>query len=384
MITTIQQFKESLLSHIGSINPDKKQIFVDTTFSPTFQALLYSELKRVLPHGYQFDLSTHGTRNFLKITDIDGKLIKFSLGENTSVYKIKNMIKQKIKINEKIEVTGFNDLVDIWNEYLKLVDIIDGIISENDGLSDSYWKAGVEEELNKITNEYQISTAKQIFDHHDEIIKNFNDLYDGLQGWTGAGHNISRYGNINKINKKLIKKLELTEAMNNSDLDENLVQTYWNSMTPENRIKTFKVTPEQSVKHWMGANSLDYLEREEILMSMGIGATNFAPVEESVNNSNNYVLEEIVTTFLAQYIDDNADYTLDSDGETVMLYIPAKDVWFDITNSEAPEMKILQAEFDEFCRANDLYDGEVTTTDGFTDLVFSADTDIIDVRNPRG
>lgn len=364
---------ENLLMAQGAINPDRKQIFKTTTFGPAFQSELYAELKRVLPHGSQFDIKKWGNRNFLIITNVEGQEFKFPLGEVTSVYKVKNMIKQKITLNEKIKINGYNDLVDIWNEYIKLVDIIDGIISENGELSDSYWQTGVEQNI--ITD---ISTVQQIFDRQDEIIKNFNDLYDGLQGWISAGHNISRYGNINKINKKLIT----TEAMNWKD-EENLIHTIWNNMTPQERELRFNITPEQSTKTWIGNNGLNYMEREEILQQIGVKdeIKDEITVESHNDNSDNYILEPIVDGFLAPYIKDNMEYTLDSDGDTVMLYIPANNVNFDITNIESVKFKFIQTAFDEFCKANDLYDGDVSTTDT-NELVLSADTDIIDVRNP--
>jgi len=110
----------------------------------------------------------------------------------------------------------------------------------------------------------------------------------------------------------------------------------------------------------------------------------FSVVTESVgNNASNYVLEDIVDGFLQPYITEMTDYRLDHDGNTVMLYIPIDDVKFDIKDQHSPEWNILNLAFQEFCNEHGLYDFEVTTTDGYTDLVFSADTDTIDVRNPR-
>jgi len=384
MITTINEWlktNENLLAAQGALNPPKNQVFTKSSLGPTFETELYAELKRLLPHGYTFDIKMWGNRNFLVITDIAGQSLKFPLGENTTVYKVKNMIRSKIALNESV-TTDFNKLVDMWNEYLKLVDICDGILSENGELSDAYWKEGTEVELDRITNELGINNAHDIFKHRAEIIQNFNDLYDGLQGWNGAGN--KNFGDINAINKNLF----LNEAMSKSNQDENLVLTVWNSMTPENRIKTFNVATEQSVKTWMGVNSLGYLERQAILQRIGLNKQQELVEQKSVSieethNNENYVLEDIIFDFLAPYIKPAADYTLDSDNETVMLYIPATDVLFDITNIESPEFKILLDKFKEFCNANNLYDCDVTTTSNNTDLVFSADTDIIDVRNPR-
>ena len=78
-----------------------------------------------------------------------------------------------------------NNYLDIWNQYLKLVSIIDGIISENGELSDSLWREGVESKLDELTNgDVNLNFIKT---HIDEIIQNYKDLYDGLEGWYMEG-----------------------------------------------------------------------------------------------------------------------------------------------------------------------------------------------------
>lgn len=109
-----------------------------------------------------------------------------------------------------------------------------------------------------------------------------------------------------------------------------------------------------------------------------VGYRNYGISEGAAKN--NYVLEDAIEGFLKPYIKDGADYTLDDDDNTVMLYIPASDMLFDIRDLHAPEWNILRLAFQEFCKQNDLYDFDVTTTDGDTEFVLSADVDIVDTR----
>ena len=111
--------------------------------------------------------------------------------------KVKNF---KQFVNENVN----EDLITLWNNYLKLVDIIDGIISEEGELSTRYWKDGLEEELDEITS--NTKTTKDIFNNKQKIINNFNMLMDGIDGWISEGKSISRYGSLSKINKSLFKK----------------------------------------------------------------------------------------------------------------------------------------------------------------------------------
>lgn len=96
------------------------------------------------------------------------------------------------------------DLINLWNNYLKLVDIIDGIISEHGELLTRYWKDGLEEELDDIIS--NTKTTKDIFNNKQRIIDNFNKLMDGIDGWISEGKSISRYGSLSKIDKSLFMK----------------------------------------------------------------------------------------------------------------------------------------------------------------------------------
>jgi hypothetical protein len=166
---------------------------------------------------------------------------------------------------------------------------------------------------------------------------------------------------------------------------------------PEGTLKTTESLSDiwSSIKSWFASfketimNMLPGMEAK--LQTIKAQANNFnattetvVNVTESISDDKKYILEDTIEGFLKPYIDEIADYSLDSDGTTVMLYVPADDVKFDITDQHAPEWNILNLAFQEFCKANDLYDFQVTTTDGYTNLVLSADTDIVDMRQyPR-
>ena len=77
---------------------------------------------------------------------------------------------------------------------MELVEIIDGIISENGELSDSFWKSGVEQKLDELTPEnVDLNFIKT---HLIEIVQNYKDLYDGLEGWYSEGR--KNFGDIPK------------------------------------------------------------------------------------------------------------------------------------------------------------------------------------------
>ena len=84
-------------------------------------------------------------------------------------------MERRIKLFENFD----NDL-DLWNTYMSIIDGIDGIISEHGELNDSYWKDGVEEELDEITSDTQ--TVADVKKNKERIIANLKDLLDGLDG----------------------------------------------------------------------------------------------------------------------------------------------------------------------------------------------------------
>lgn len=96
-------------------------------------------------------------------------------------------------------------------------------------------------------------------------------------------------------------------------------------------------------------------------------------------------LEDILQMeFVKKYLTDDFDYTEDSDFnqgyDTLMLEIPAKYVTFDIRDEKSEAFAELLKGFEAFCKENDLYEPEVTTTADYSTLVFAADTDMVDVR----
>lgn len=106
------------------------------------------------------------------------------------------------KLNESVDYTN-DELVKMWNNYMKLVDIIDGIISEHGELPDNYWSDDCDSDLDFLTDAE--ITVDYIRDNIELIKKNFNDLLDGLSGWVASGHDIDRYGSLNGIDKNIMK-----------------------------------------------------------------------------------------------------------------------------------------------------------------------------------
>lgn len=107
------------------------------------------------------------------------------------------------KWGEYLNENSNSELINLWNEYLKLVDIIDGILSEHGELSDAYWQTGLAEELDSITE--VVKTTKDVSDNKERIIKNAKSLLDGLTGWDEAGKSLSRYGSLLSIKTSLFK-----------------------------------------------------------------------------------------------------------------------------------------------------------------------------------
>ena len=93
--------------------------------------------------------------------------------------------------------------ITFWSEYIKLVDIMDGIISEHGELSLRYWKKGVETEMEDIT--FMVLTTDDVVRHKDRITANFKLLMDGLNGWASEGRSVSRYGSLSNINISLFE-----------------------------------------------------------------------------------------------------------------------------------------------------------------------------------
>lgn len=85
--------------------------------------------------------------------------------------------------------------------------------------------------------------------------------------------------------------------------------------------------------------------------------------------------------FLKKYlVSDDIEVNLDDDKNKLFLIIPSQYITFDLSDSDDVAWKELEIEFNEFCTKNGLYDPIVTTTDNDEDLVFSAETVLVDTR----
>ena len=96
-----------------------------------------------------------------------------------------------------------NQAMQFWGEYVKLVNIMEGIISEHGDLSLRYWQKGVEQEMEDIT--FFVLTTDDVVKHEKRIKANFNLLLDGLSGWASEGKSFSRYGSLSDIDIELFK-----------------------------------------------------------------------------------------------------------------------------------------------------------------------------------
>jgi hypothetical protein len=102
------------------------------------------------------------------------------------------MIIKKFKLFEAAAPWSQQQLIMLWEAYMSIVNGIDGIISEEGELSNSYWKDNVEKDLDNITN--YVKNIEQIEEKKSDIIKNFGELLDGLKGAMASGRiNQSRY-----------------------------------------------------------------------------------------------------------------------------------------------------------------------------------------------
>lgn len=87
----------------------------------------------------------------------------------------------------------------IWSKYLKLVDILDGIISENGSLPRSYWKSEDIKEMDDLTESSK--TLGDLQRNESRIVKNFNNLLESTNAYISVGHSIDRYGSMRGLKK---------------------------------------------------------------------------------------------------------------------------------------------------------------------------------------
>ena len=97
------QINENHMIHIGSLNLPKDNLFKKSTFSPSFQSIIYGALRDILPQSYKIDIKKFGDKNTISIIDFNNKRYAFRVDDNTSIAKILKMIKAKMKITESIE-----------------------------------------------------------------------------------------------------------------------------------------------------------------------------------------------------------------------------------------------------------------------------------------
>jgi hypothetical protein len=115
---------------------------------------------------------------------------------------MENKIKNWNEFLNENDSKNNNHYIDLWNNYLSLVDIIDGVISEYGELPSSYWQDNCQQDLDNITSEQNV-TVQYISDNETKIKTNFKELMDGLNGWMGAGNGISKYGSLSDIDISL-------------------------------------------------------------------------------------------------------------------------------------------------------------------------------------
>jgi hypothetical protein len=166
----------------------KFHLIDDIKILPTSVSLHYSD-----PYGHSVNINP----KYPILALIKGVKVIQKIKESDS----SNLI---LKFNKFMKVNeSSNSPVKIWNEYVKLVDIIDGILSEHGELSSRYWIDSAYDELEDITN--ADVTIEYITSNLSRIRQNFKDLWDGLEGWSISGHSVERYGNMYEIDKSLFE-----------------------------------------------------------------------------------------------------------------------------------------------------------------------------------
>ena len=90
-------------------------------------------------------------------------------------------------------------LTTIWSKYLKLVDILDGIMSEHGTLPQSYWNPQDTQEMDVLTS--TLKTVGDLQANEKRIVENFNKLLESTNAWISAGNSIDRYGSMRGLKK---------------------------------------------------------------------------------------------------------------------------------------------------------------------------------------
>ena len=90
-------------------------------------------------------------------------------------------------------------IVDLWNSYLGLVYILDGVIAEHGELPTSFWNLSAEADMRYIAKHR--TTIAYISTNKEQIVHNFKELWNGLEEYVIAGNDVSKYGSIESIDK---------------------------------------------------------------------------------------------------------------------------------------------------------------------------------------
>lgn len=132
----------------------------------------------------------------------DGHLIPVS-SEEEGEEEIERLKGLSENLNENISQNESEELIRKWNKYMDLVEIIDGILSEQGELPGSYWQSNVESDLDQLTSTKNVNPY-YIKDNYELIKKNFEEIMDGLEGWQ-INNDIGKFGSLRGINKNLFK-----------------------------------------------------------------------------------------------------------------------------------------------------------------------------------
>ncbi len=125
----------------------------------------------------------------------------------------KSMTEAKLK---KTNEATDNDYVNLWNEYMKLVNIADGLMSEVGDLPKSYWKSNVQKDMDALTS--GSITPEYIKGKEKEIKKNAKELIDGFNGYFGSmdPKSAKKYGSFGGIKTKMFEdSINTNEATDN-------------------------------------------------------------------------------------------------------------------------------------------------------------------------
>lgn len=151
----MKKINENHLLSINSLNPTKDQMFKKSSFSPTFQSVIYNALRNLLPASYKIDIKKFGDKNTISINDMNNKRYAFRVEDGTSISKIMNAIKTKFNITESILL---ENLYDNENENLNHFKSAWG----EDGADTYRWKNNEHKEFWFMITKYLLRSERDI------------------------------------------------------------------------------------------------------------------------------------------------------------------------------------------------------------------------------